>query len=68
MLQRTDLLRRGLKKRVIQHFYNNLLSHGYLFLGQSESLFGVSEEFRLVHMPLTSGYLKSGRRLADPSK
>src|SRR5581483_5113482 len=34
------------KRRVIQHFYNNLLPHGYLFLGHSESLYGVSEDFR----------------------
>jgi chemotaxis protein methyltransferase CheR len=26
------------KRHVIQHFYNNLLPHGYLFLGHSESL------------------------------
>jgi len=56
------------KRRVIQHSYNNLLPHGYLFLGHSESLFGVTEEFRLVHMPCATAYVKSGRRLADQSK
>src|SRR5881628_3806409 len=39
------------KKRVIQHFYNNLLPHGYLFLGHSESLYGVTDDFQLVHLP-----------------
>jgi chemotaxis protein methyltransferase CheR len=46
------------KRRVIQHFYNNLLPHGYLFLGHSESLYGVSEDFRLVHLPGTTAYVK----------
>ncbi len=46
------------KRRVVQHFFNNLLPHGYLFLGQSESLHGVSEDFRLVHLPGTTAYVK----------
>ena len=46
------------KRRVIQHFYNNLLPHGYLFLGHSESLYGVSEDFRLVHLPWRTAYVK----------
>jgi chemotaxis protein methyltransferase CheR len=49
------------KRRVIQHFYNNLLPHGYLFLGHSESLYGVSEEFRLVHLPGATAYVKADR-------
>jgi chemotaxis protein methyltransferase CheR len=49
------------KRRVIQHFYNNLLPHGYLFLGHSESLYGVSEEFRLVHLPGATAYIKGER-------
>jgi DNA-binding response OmpR family regulator len=36
------------KKRVIQHFYNSLLPHGYLFLGHSESLYGINEDFSLM--------------------
>jgi chemotaxis protein methyltransferase CheR len=55
------------KRRVIQHFFNNLLPHGYLFLGHSESLYGVSEDFRLVHLPGATAYMKgepspSGRK------
>ena len=53
------------KKKVIQHFYTNLLQHGYLFLGHSESLFGVTGEFRLVHMPSCTAYVKSSKRIAD---
>ncbi|MBZ5679066.1 MAG: protein-glutamate O-methyltransferase CheR [Acidobacteriia bacterium] len=49
------------KRRVIQHFYNSLLPHGYLFLGHSESLYGVSEDFRLVHLPAATAYVKAAR-------
>lgn len=49
------------KRRVIQHFYNNLLPHGYLFLGHSESLYGVSDEFRLIHLPAATAYVKGER-------
>jgi len=47
------------KRRVIQHFYSNLQPHGYLFLGHSESLFGVCDQFKLVHFPSATGYMKS---------
>jgi len=53
------------KKRVIQHFYRNLSPHGYLLLGHSESLFGISQDFRLVHMPSATGYVKSEKGAAD---
>jgi chemotaxis protein methyltransferase CheR len=49
------------KRRVIQHFYNSLLPHGYLFLGHSESLYGVSDAFRLVHLPGATAYIKGER-------
>lgn len=39
------------KKRVIQHFFNSLVKGGYLFVGFSESLFGISDRFKLVHYP-----------------
>jgi chemotaxis protein methyltransferase CheR len=47
------------KRRVVQHFYENLLPHGYLFLGHSESLYGVSKDFQLVHLPSAIAYVKS---------
>lgn len=50
------------KRRVIQHFYNNLLPHGYLFLGHSESLYGVSDDFHLVHLPSATAYVKAEKR------
>jgi chemotaxis protein methyltransferase CheR len=47
------------KRKVIEHFYNNLLPHGYFFLGQAESLYGVNDQFKLVHLPSATGYVKS---------
>jgi chemotaxis protein methyltransferase CheR len=49
------------KRRVIQHFYNSLLPYGYLFLGHSESLYGVCDDFRLVHLPGSTAYVKAER-------
>ncbi|MFZ3264893.1 MAG: CheR family methyltransferase [Terriglobales bacterium] len=46
------------KRRVVQHFYANLLPGGYFFLGHAESLFQVDEAFRLVHFPGTTAYWK----------
>jgi chemotaxis protein methyltransferase CheR len=46
------------KRRVIQHFHSNLQPHGYLFLGHSESLYGVCDQFKLVHFPCATGYVK----------
>lgn len=53
------------KKRVIQHFYTNLFDYGYLFLGHSESLFGISDEFQLVHLPSSTTYVKAEKRLVQ---
>jgi len=47
------------KRSVIEHFYNSLLPHGYLFLGHSESLYGINDDFRLVHLPSATAYVKS---------
>ena len=47
------------KRRVIQHFYSNLQPHGYFFLGHSGSLYGVNDQFKLVHFPSATGYVKS---------
>lgn len=46
------------KRRVVQHFFSNLLPGGYLFLGQTESLYGISTELRLVHFPQTTAYFR----------
>ena len=37
------------KKRVIQHFFNSLVLGGHLFIGFSESLFGINDRFKLIH-------------------
>ena len=47
------------KRKVVQHFYANLVPNGYLFLGHAESLYQVDANFRLVHFPKTLGYRKS---------
>jgi chemotaxis protein methyltransferase CheR len=46
------------KRTVIQHFFNNLQAGGYFFLGHSESLFGVNDQFSLVHFPGATAYRK----------
>lgn len=46
------------KRKVMQHFFSNLLPGGYLFLGHAESLYQVDDRFHLVHFPGTIGYLK----------
>jgi len=54
------------KRRVIQHFYSSLLAHGYLFLGHSESLYGVNDDFRLVHLPSATAYVKCDEKKMTP--
>jgi chemotaxis protein methyltransferase CheR len=49
------------KRRVVQHFFNNLMPNSHLFLGHSESLFGITPDFKLVHYPGTTGYLRLQR-------
>ena len=39
------------KAKVLQHYYDSLQPHGYFFVGQSESLNGVSNKFKTVHFP-----------------
>jgi chemotaxis protein methyltransferase CheR len=56
------------KRRVVQHFYSNLLTGGYLFLGHAESLFQVNDSFRLVHFPGTTAYLKAPTVLSGGGK
>ena len=46
------------KSRVVQHFYNNLQPYGYFFVGQSESLHGVSDKFKTIHFPGGFAYKK----------
>lgn len=47
------------KKQVISSLYNSLSNNGYLFIGHSESLHGISKSFKLVHLKNTMVYKKS---------
>ncbi len=53
------------KSKVISHFFSNLNFGGYFFLGTSESLMKLNDQFHLVHFPGTIAYwkpsLKSGK-------
>jgi chemotaxis protein methyltransferase CheR len=46
------------KSKVVSKLYNNLLSGGYLFIGHSESLHGISKAFKLVHFNKAIAYKK----------
>jgi chemotaxis protein methyltransferase CheR len=46
------------KSQVIKHFFSNLVYGGYFFLGTSESLMKLNEQFHLVHFPGTIAYWK----------
>jgi len=46
------------KRRVVTHFFSGLHAPGYFFLGSAESLYQVSDQFRLVHLPGTTTYQK----------
>jgi chemotaxis protein methyltransferase CheR len=47
------------KSKVISHFFANLNLGGYFFLGASESLMNLSDQFHLVHFPAAFAYWKS---------
>jgi len=46
------------KIKVVSHLYNSLLKGGYLFIGYSETLHGISKAFKLISYPKTIGYKK----------
>ena len=46
------------KIKVVNHLYNALNKGGYLFIGYSETLHGISKAFKLVSYPKTIGYKK----------
>lgn len=46
------------KIKVINSLYNSLNRDGYLFIGYSETLHGISKAFKLVSFPKTIGYKK----------
>lgn len=46
------------KIKVVNHLYNSLNKDGYLFIGYSETLHGISKSFKVVSFPKTIGYKK----------
>lgn len=46
------------KQKVVSHLFNSLNKGGYLFIGYSESLHGVSKAFKLIHLPKSMAYYK----------
>jgi chemotaxis protein methyltransferase CheR len=46
------------KSKVINHFFSNLNFGGYFFLGTSESLMKLNDQFHLIHFPGTIAYGK----------
>ncbi|MBZ0198308.1 MAG: protein-glutamate O-methyltransferase CheR [Ignavibacteriaceae bacterium] len=46
------------KTKVVNSLYNSLTKSGYLFIGYSETLHGISKAFKLVSFPKTIGYKK----------
>jgi chemotaxis protein methyltransferase CheR len=54
------------KARVIAHFFNGLTFGGYFFLGTSESILKLNEQFHLVHFPGTIAYWKPSLQGAKP--
>jgi chemotaxis protein methyltransferase CheR len=46
------------KVKVVSHLYNSLNKNGYLFIGYSETLHGISQAFKLVSFPKTIAYKK----------
>ena len=47
------------RSRIVEHFHRSLSPDGFLFLGHAESLFGVTKNFSLVHMPSATAYEKN---------
>lgn len=46
------------KIKVVNHLYNALNPGGYLFIGYSETLHGISKAFKVTSFPKTVGYRK----------
>ncbi len=46
------------KIKVVSNLYNSLYKGGYLFIGYSETLHGISKAFKLLSYPKTIGYKK----------
>jgi chemotaxis protein methyltransferase CheR len=48
------------KRHLVRSFYNALRPGGYLFIGHSESLHGITRAFKLVYLDRSLAYMKEG--------
>jgi len=51
------------QKRLVEKFYRCLNPGGYLFIGHAETLFGISEKFRLIHHNNGTAYQRMEEQL-----
>jgi len=49
------------KQKVINSFYRKMAPGGYLILGNSESLFSISNSFKMLHYPSAIIYNRNSR-------
>jgi chemotaxis protein methyltransferase CheR len=47
------------QKRLVEKLHRCLNAGGYLFIGHAETLFGISEKFRMVHQNSGTAYQRS---------
>lgn len=52
------------QRRLVEKFYRCLNRHGYLFIGHAETLFGISERFRMVHLNNGTAYQRNDKEEA----
>ncbi|MCB2201342.1 protein-glutamate O-methyltransferase CheR [bacterium] len=56
------------KKQLVRGFFNNLRPGGYLYIGHSETLHGVSKAFKLVYFKNALVYQKEAAETAAPTR
>jgi chemotaxis protein methyltransferase CheR len=47
------------QKRLVEKFYRCLNPGGHLFIGHAETLFGISDKFRMVHLNNGTAYQRN---------
>ena len=47
------------QKRLVDKLYRCLLPNGYLFIGHAETLFGLSDKFRMIHQNNGTAYQRN---------
>ena len=58
------------QKRLMEKFYRCLNPDGYLFVGHAESLFGLTDKFKMVHQNNGTAYqrIEVGQRMTTSSR